>query len=67
MIILGTLGVASKKLINRFLDRWWNFDPPSYNKYHKKFAESGEVMVRALKYNDPLIYQFILIELEDGV
>ena len=60
MIILGNLGVAGKGLINRFLNAWWSFDPPSYNKAHKKFNGVGKDMVQWLKYHEPVVYDYVL-------
>ena len=63
MIILGNLGVANKGLITRFLDIWWSFDPSLFDKYHKKFNGVGTDMVEHLKYNEPVMYFYILDEL----
>ena len=64
MIILGNLGVADKRLINQFLDEWYEFDDGSYNQYHKKYNGVGQDMVEYLKYNDPIIYFYVLDRLE---
>ena len=66
MIILGNLGVASKKLTNLFLDEWWEFDSVSYKQYHKDYGMTGHDMVQALKYHDPFIYGYILQILEES-
>ena len=60
MIILGTLGVANKKLINQFLEAWWNFDSVTYNRYWKKYYGVGQDMAENLKYNDPVTYDYVL-------
>lgn len=64
MVILGALGIADKRLINLFLDDWWNFDNISYKVYHRKHNAVGEDMIQGLKFNDRLIYEFILLPLE---
>ena len=66
MIILGNLGVANKRLINHFLDEWYEFDDVSYNQYHKKYNGVGQDMAEYLKYNDPLIYFYVLDRLEES-
>lgn len=66
MIILGNLGVANKRLINQFLDGWYEFDSTSYTQYHKKYNGVGQDMVEYLKYNDPIIYFYVLDILEES-
>ena len=66
VIILGNLGVANKRLINQFLDEWYEFDDVSYNQYHKSHNGVGQNMVEYLKYNDPIIYFYVLDRLEES-
>lgn len=65
MIIFGELGVATKRLMNQFLNEWWAFDDVSYNHYHKKYKGVGQDMVEYLKYNDPVVYDYVLEALEE--
>ena len=65
MIILGNLGVADRRLINQFLDEWWKFDKVSYNQYWKHNSVGWD-MVGFLKYNDPIIYFYVLDRLEES-
>ena len=63
MIVLGNLGVADKRLMNKFLDEWWYLDQKSYKDYYKKTDIAEEMIIR-LKYHDPLLYDVILDSLE---